>query len=103
MYLEHIDYFELAIRDNSFIEILENFGQEYFQGVFFELWLMKSFTRNPESDHLTIPCFGMIDIENSVRAYVDIAFRWYQEISWYPRCKIYRRTCTCRLVYNVSV
>ena len=53
MYLEHIDYFELAIRDNYFIEILENFGQEYFQGVSFELLLMKSCMMNPESDHLT--------------------------------------------------
>ena len=53
-YLGQSDYFEFAIKNNECIEIGGNYGQEIFQGISFDIFLMKSRICNPVSDTLTL-------------------------------------------------
>ena len=65
--MRHSDDFEFAILNNKYIEIAGNYGQKTFQGISFEIFLMKSCIWNPESDTLTSPVFVSVIIltENS--------------------------------------
>ena len=52
-YLGHSDDFEFVIKNNEYAEIAGNYGQETFQGISFEIFLMEYCIWNPESYNLT--------------------------------------------------
>ena len=50
----HSDDFEFVIKNNEYAEIAGNYGQETFQGISFEIFLMEYCIWNPDLDTLTL-------------------------------------------------